>query len=1325
MRKSFFTLFILVLFISQTLFSQTQIQFQSFISGNVQRDPFSVPFYYGGTLAGKQTTDGGYVVCAAVTGTLTAGGNDVYLVKFDNSGNLSWTKTYGGTGDEYGRSVQQTADGYIIAGYTDSFGAGGNDVFLVKTDVSGNLQWVKTYGSTGNDQGTCVQQTSDNGYIITGFTSSTNIVASNGYSIYIIKTDAIGDTLWTRVYGSSYNNSGGYSIHQTRDGGYIVASFNSDYQETIYNNDDLLKIDPSGNMQWGYTYAFGYGSPGSVEQTADGGYILSVSPQYVLNTYVPAALFKTDSMGRCSWEQTYSWTQGDEFIRSSVQQTKDGGYILGTNVYEWFGNYDLTCLIKTDGFGNIIKYNFYGVDSNNTDTDPWVVQQTSDGGYMAVGYLYSDKALYLLKTDSNLDMPTCNVENYPITNTTSTITPIVYSPYMKIGGTVVGTPNVSVNSGGTIYPPICPASITITAASSLICKGSSTTLSANGAISYSWYPSTGLSANNVAVVTANPTITTTYTVTGTVLGETGTTVVTVMVGLPTVVVTSNSSICPGIGQTLSVTGANSYVWKPSASLTSSTAEIVIASPTITTTYTVIGTGSGGCTSMASTNVGVYALPTLSVSSNVTFCAGMTTVLSASGAVSLDYTWSPAASLNTSTGFMVTANPTTSTGYTLAATDANACTNTVTTFVNVNATPIADAGFPQEICQGNPASLSASGGGSYAWSPADYLNSDTGANVVASPTVFGTYGYTVTVTNINDCSAISTVTVTVVSALTANAGSDQSVCSGTTAMLVGTGGSAYAWNPAMGLSTTTGNTTIFSIPTPGVYSYTLTASSGFCSSMAGITVTVLNQPTIIASPAATVCLGNSTVLSAGGTGIVTIAWSPASGLSATMGSTVNAAPSISIAYVVIGTDDNGCSSSADVNVTVTVNPLPIVSITPNNIAICFGDSTTLTATGITTQPPITYQWIPSATLLPDTGTTVTANPLITTSYTVTGTDGNGCYNTAWTNVNVISVPVITISPANAVSICMGTSATLTANGATNYTWTPFTALNNTNTAMVTANPTTIITYIITGTTGACSAVDSVTISIYTLPTVVASADVSLCSGGSAQLSASGAIMYNWSPATSPTAGAAVTASPNTTTTYTVTGTDVNGCQGYDTVLVSVLIPAQVSTSPEVTIAAGSSTIVSASTGGRSYLWVPTDFLSCNTCQSITANPTATTVYTVTMIDNNGCSSSATVSVDVAFSCGTIFVPDVFSPNADNVNDVFFVYGAEHCIDPNSYTLQIFDRWGNRVFESFDPSQGWDGKYKGKELDEAVFVYELTATDSNNNILTKKGNITLIK
>ena len=181
------------------------------------------------------------------TGRLGNGDNDVYLIKTDGSGIEQWTKTFGGIGGEIGYSVQKTTDGgYIITGETSTFGNGGSDVYLIKTDGSGIEQWTKTFGGTGYDEGYSVQQTTDGGYIITGCKQDAASLGNGDYDVFLIKTDGSGIEQWTKTFGETGDDQG-FSVQLTTDGGYIIAgktgSFgNGDYD--IY----LIKTDGNGNI---------------------------------------------------------------------------------------------------------------------------------------------------------------------------------------------------------------------------------------------------------------------------------------------------------------------------------------------------------------------------------------------------------------------------------------------------------------------------------------------------------------------------------------------------------------------------------------------------------------------------------------------------------------------------------------------------------------------------------------------------------------------------------------------------------------------------------------------------------------------------------------------------------------------------------------------------------------------------------------------------------------------------------------------------------------------------------------------------------------------
>ena len=374
------------------------------------------------------TFDGGYVI-AGYTNSYGAGGSDVYLVKTDGSGNVQWNKTYGGPNNDYGVSVASTIDGgYIIVGQTDSYGAGLIDVYLVKTDASGNQVWSKTYGGANNDYGYYVALTADLGYIIGGYTYS---FGAGGIDVFLVKTDSSGNVQWNRTYGGSSNDYG-FHIVQTSDGGYAVLGGTDSYGSGSLDA-YFVKTDSSGNMQWNKTY----GGPNvdfgrSFVRTMDGGYALAgYTTSSGLGSY-DVYLVKVDVNGNYLWNKTFGGTNEDRGW--SIVQTDDAGYAIAgyTGSFGAGGTSDVY-LVKTDSLGNLQWSKTYGGTGYDV---AYSLLLTADGGYAIAGSTYSYGAgnydMYLVKTEAQGEFGIARVDSTINTLTFYRGINDVYWNYMRV-----------------------------------------------------------------------------------------------------------------------------------------------------------------------------------------------------------------------------------------------------------------------------------------------------------------------------------------------------------------------------------------------------------------------------------------------------------------------------------------------------------------------------------------------------------------------------------------------------------------------------------------------------------------------------------------------------------------------------------------------------------------------------------------------------------------------------------------------------------------------------------------------------------------------------
>ncbi|HOY32595.1 MAG TPA: gliding motility-associated C-terminal domain-containing protein [Bacteroidales bacterium] len=906
-------------------------------------------------------------------------------------------------------------------------------------------------------------------------------------------------------------------------------------------------------------------------------------------------------------------------------------------------------------------------------------------------------------------------------------------------------------------------------------------------LTYSWTPVTGLNNSNISNPVADPVTTTAYTLTVTdIYGCTATDAVNISVDpMPT----ANAGADQHIGTCANAANANltgtgsgtpplTYSWLPATGLSNTGISNPVADPSNTTTYTLTVTDLYGCTATDAVIITVDPLPFVNAGAdqNIGSCtnaanANITAV--ASGTAPLTYSWTPVIGLTNPNIANPVADPAVTTTYTVTVTDTYGCTAMDDILITVDPLPGANAGTDQHIgacTNAANANLAATGTGTapltYHWLPLTGLNNADIADPVANPATTTTY--TLTLTDKYGCTATDAVTITVDPLPTANAGADQHIGAclwATNANLSGTGTGtatlAYSWLPVTGLNIP--NTANPTADPANTTNYTLTITDTYgCTATDAVLITVDPLPVVSVSADTTVvCETFSAVLTA--TGTLTYSWSPAAGLSSTSGPTVTATPLNTTTYTVTGTDQYTCTAAAQI--TITVNPNPIVVISPPVTSICIGNSDTLTASGAAS-----YIWAPGAGLSSSSGSTVFADPVSITTYTITG-NSLGCTGNATIIVTVNPLPVVTLNPFSDVcfnddilTMTQGvpaggfyTGAGITGSDNFNpstagvgthmitYTYTDSNSCVNTATQNITVNPVfstnnpQIIcdgeiytfnshnysaqgTYLDTlSTILGCDSVIVTQLTVNPLPNIsIEPAPPSVCLWDSISITAHGAVTYIWSPGIglSNTIGPEVLAYPTTTTNYTVIGNDVNSCSaalGFQIVVWP--LPVVNLTSDTSTICPGHLYGIHATEGFESYRWsngmdLPDIFVDYGG------------YFTVQVWDTNNCNSYDTIYVDEDCQ-STMFIPNAFTPNGDGMNDFFTIIG-ENIL---SIKIWIYNRWGELVFYSDNLADAWDGKHNGKYVTPGPFTWHMefetyyAKTVSNRKL--RSGIVTVIR
>lgn len=945
--------------------------------------------------------------------TLSSNGDyDIYVTKSNSAGQLLWAFRVGGVLRDEAYNVGTDVSGNIfITGYFrgsnvdfdpgpgtfllssngDSGGdpGWGGDIYVAKYDPSGQFLWAINIGGSQLFDSSNILDVDQNGNVYFGgyFNEAIDFDAGPGTTILDWNTG--------RIFLAKYNASGQF-----------VWAFNFGSGGNVDNNVYGIKWGPSGNV-----YVTGFYQGTSIDfDPGPGISLLSSNGSYEF--YVA----KYTENGQFQWATSAGGT-GVDVARSLIIDNSENIYIIGDY---WSSSIDFDIAsaggqITNNGASDIffVKYNnagqnifAYGFGGSNTDLG---LGLTTDNTYVYIGGGFMG---------TNIDFDP-SIINAPLNSNGGS--DIFYSKYLlngqfqcafNIGGTSndycrslisTGLNKVSatgyfqsinadfdpesgtylLSSAGShdIYHAEYEWNLTVTSINdTTICSGQSVQFTGNGANTYSWSPTTGLSNPNISNPIATPTVTTQYIVTG-FIGSgcmARDTVLVTVNPLPSVMTNNDTTICQGTQAQLNGTGAVTYIWSPTTGLSNPNISNPIATPTTTTQYIISGTDINGCVGKDTVVITVGASINVTANNDTTICNGNQVTLNATGASI--YSWTPVFGLSDPNISNPIASPIITTQYVVTGSNSNGCTGSDTVLIIVNPLPIVQTNSDTIICQNEQVQLSATGATVYSWSPSSGLSNPNIINPVASPSA--TTQYVVTGTASNGCSAKDTVVITVNPIPVITISNDTIICRNSSVQLSAAGGIIYSWAPSSTLNNTSISNPI-ATPTSNTIYYVIVTDINNCSSTDSVSISLLNAAQFSASSALSVCTNGSVQLNASGGD--SYSWSPSSTLNDPSIANPIATPLSSTTYSVT-ISESTCNESATLTIPVIVLPLPDIDITKSNDIDCIYDFAILNAIGA-----MTYSWSPSGTLNNSAIANPIARPIQTTQYVVKGTDNNGCSN----------------------------------------------------------------------------------------------------------------------------------------------------------------------------------------------------------------------------------------------------------------------------------------------------------------------------------------------
>ncbi len=1361
--------------------------------------------YATGTFSGTAT----FSTTSGTSQTLSSnGGNDAFLAKYDTSGVLIWVISSGGNGSDEGCSLNLDNDGNIICGglfsSTATFGTksgptmnktsiGGHDIFISKYSPAGILQWVSSAGGQGPDLAIDITiDRQNNIYVVgnfgySGYSATFGAITINNSSFwggYIAKASNAGNWIWANGMTSAADEGLSSCIADENGNIYTVghfgqgnSSFSSNFPGTslpLTNNGGydfcLSSYDSVGILNWvkvigGSGIEYGWGVSINKEKNL-------VISGYFNNTINLGNSVILNSNG-----------SGDGFIGiinpmsgqaiSGVKMGGSGNDYCYSTVCDKFGN-----LFTCGYFSNTASFGTNSLTSSGAEdsyfaklapTAPFKLKPTNtsicNGDSILLQLLDSMYGVSFQWFRNNIAIAGANKLGY----------------FAKISGTykLKVTNNCSeVDSSEEITLTVTNISVNA-GIDATICRGDSVQLTASGANSYFWTPSLGLNNVNIFNPVAKPTDTISYIV----RGISGTCIAydTIKVNTRPILAQagSDSTICNGDSIRLNGSAVGTFIWEKSSFLSDSNALNTFIKPNITTNF-VLKVTNLGCTRRDTVKITVNS-PAANAGTDKTICLGDSVLLTGTGNGVLK--WTPKTNLNDTSNVITYSKPSINSTYYLTS-SIGRCVQRDTVQIFINQVQV-QLGKDTSICKGDSIQLSATVIGSFLWQTNPSLTNPNQLSPFVKPQT--TTLYVLEATS-GACVKRDTINVTVF-APNSNASTDQNICLGDSIQLNGTGYNLLKWYPKSGLTDSLVANT-FAKPTI-TSNYILLAQDGHCFARDTVKVNV----TQIAANAGSdrgICPGDSVQLN--GSAMGSFFWETKAGLNNTNILNPFVRPNIST-YYVLTSIAGSCIKHDTVDVIVST---PLTLNAGTNLAICNGDSVKLNATG-----GFNYNWIKAINISDSTIANPFVKPKITTDYIVRSGFSSCTY---YDTVNVLVRPLPLVDAGIGGTICENDSFMLNGSGDGIAKWSPSIFVNDANTFITYAKPSSTTTFYLTTNNGFCINTDSVKVIINNIIPINAGVDQTICEYDTATLSVSGASQIRWlNPQYLTDSTNLITkAFPPITTEFIVKSFNT-ACPSLDTIKVIVKEKPIVDAGLDTTICIGTNyQLKGIATKGDIFNWEPAVLVSnpnildpnittpktgfykltvqnsdgnCKTADSVKItldsaiadfttnitngfipltvqfnnNSTNATKYiwnfenniistqinpsytfenigtynvVLTAISKSGCVDTASLTI-IADGEIIIQIPNVFTPNGDNLND-FFENKVNNMNFLKYLNGTIWNRWGQLIYEYQMPNgKWWDGKYKGTDCQEGVYFYIITAEGTNGKKFNFHGTVTLLR